>query len=519
MIQTFGAPSLPVRRRAALSPFTLVAVLALAARFAAPAQAQTSSPGSAPEQPLQPPQTAQTDGTADDSAAVDEATKLNTRALEEYDNLSFDVAHATLDEALALCAKSGLDNHPIKARTYIHMGVVVLASGPGQRDEAIKQFQRALAIQPDIRLTARVASPEVQSAFNEAKARTATPPTPEKTEPPAVDGTAGTTEAIPITPGLSHDAVASAAQNRAIPISVTTDASLAVKKVAVWFRPEGSPTFVAVELREYTPGNWSGSIPEDATAGDEVAYFVSAENEDGELVGKQGTARAPLVVKLKSATAARSKKGGIPEPEEPEREAPPEEPTWYLGLEVGSGFGSVTGNGDINNQDKVSSGFGRSSLGHALPEIGTFVTPGTILSLQFRWQFVSGATSVRDTSNTMCGANHVCDPATGALAAFARMTWLFGEGVFVPYLSAAVGAGQIRHLATFPGAISCGGDPAHPVKCVDTVTAGPILIGPGVGLLLRATPNFGVILGVNTLVGLPQYTLHFDFNAGIALAL
>jgi hypothetical protein len=142
-----------------------------------------------------------------------------------------------------------------------------------------------------------------------------------------------------------------------------------------------------------------------------------------------------------------------------------------------------------------------------------------ILSLQLRWQLVSGATSERDTSNTMCGPSHVCDPATGALAAFARMTWLFGEGVFVPYLSAAVGAGQIRHLATFPGAINCGGDPAHPVKCVDTVTAGPILLGPGVGLLLRATPHFGVILGVNTLVGFPQYTFHFDFNAGIALAL
>src|SRR5689334_7978898 len=87
---------------------------------------------------------------AQDAAVIEYITKLNKRALEEYDNPSFDKAKKTLNEALDLCSKNGLDNHPIKARTYIHLGVVTLGGGMTEPDEAIKQFLKALAIQPDI---------------------------------------------------------------------------------------------------------------------------------------------------------------------------------------------------------------------------------------------------------------------------------------------------------------------------------------------------------------------------------
>jgi hypothetical protein len=246
---------------------------------------------------------------------------------------------------------------------------------------------------------------------------------------------------------------------------------------------------------------------------------VSVENEEGELVAKHGTASTPLVITLRNVTAAARKDAEIGEPDELERKPPSEESTWLFGLAVGSGVGWVSGNGDINNEDKVTSGFGASQLGHALPEIGYFVSPDLVLSLQLRLQVVSGATAERDPSNTMCGPTHVCSPATGALAAFGRMTWLFGEHMFVPYLSAAVGAGQIRHIATFPKGVNCGANPAQPVNCVDTVTAGPILLGPGVGLLVRVSRAFGLTLGLNTLLGFPQFTFHVDLNAGIAVIL
>ena len=106
------------------------------------------------------------------------------------------------------------------------------------------------------------------------------------------------------------------------------------------------------------------------------------------------------------------------------------------------------------------------------------------------------------------------------VSALARLTWLFGEeDTFVPYLSGIVGAGQIRHLATFPNANYCGADPNKPVKCVDTVVAGPIFVGPGGGFILRATQSVGVTLGLATLLGFPAFTFHVDVNAGIVVEL
>lgn len=456
---------------------------------------------------------------AEDAAAIDNITKLNKRALEEYENLNFDKAKKTLTEALELCTKHGLDDHPVKARTYIHMGVVVLGGGVTERGEAIKQFQKALAIQPEIKLTSQVANPEVQSAFEEAKS------TAPKTEvgddsatapPPARPAATPSAPAAP-TEGLSHDAVTSGTKGRAIPITVMTDAALGAKKVVLVFKPEGSRAYQQVELKEYSPGNWSGSIPENATQGGWVAYALSVADEAGQVVGTQGSPEAPMVIVLKAAApvAKDRPEDAEPEPEEPE---PPEAATYLFGLSLGTGIGYASGFGDQNVNDRVSGGFGASKVGHILPELGYFVSPDVLLSLQLRVQFVSGATSIVDTSGTMCGADHVCDPAKTAVAALARISYLFGQHGFVPYLSVVLGAGQIRHLATFPEESRCGPDPVNnPMKCVDTVAAGPILVGGGAGLFLNATENFGLTLGVTPLIGFPHFTFHVDFNGGLVI--
>jgi len=458
---------------------------------------------------------------ADDAAAIDNVTKLNKRALEEYENLNFDKAKKTLTEALELCTKNSLDNHPIKARTYIHMGVVVLGGSTTERDEAIKQFQKALAIQPEIKLTSQVANPEVQSAFDEA-VKTAPPAPPEAQDEPGGKTGPGSSSGPPDVPpagateGLSHDAVTSGTQERAIPISVMTAASLGAKKVVLVFKPEGGSEFLQVELKEYSAGNWSGSIPESATEGGWVAYALSVLDEGGQVVATQGSPEAPMVIRLKPEAKVA---GDHHDDEEQEPEAPAVEPkTWFFGLGLGTGVGYAKGFGDQNVNDTVTSGFGPSKLGHLLPELGYFVAPDMVLSLQIRLQFVSGATSIVDVSKTMCGADHICDPATMAVAGLARMTWLFGSGAFVPYLSLVLGAGQIRHLATFPNNNRCGPDPVNkPMKCVDTVAAGPILVGPAAGFFINATPTFGVTLGVTPLLGFPSFTFHLDFNGGIVI--
>jgi hypothetical protein len=453
---------------------------------------------------------------ADEAAAIEAITKLNKRALDEYENLNFDQAKKTLNEALDLCAKNGLGDHPITARTHIHLGVVTLGGSTTGREEAIRQFQKALAIEPEIKLTSQVANPEVQAAFDEA-VKSAPPPAKQPDSSGGSSAPPNTTPA-PATEGLSHDVVASGVKGKPIAISVTTDPALAAAKVVLVFRPEGASDFMQVELKEYSPGNWSGSIPETATAGTWVAYALSVANEAGEVVGTQGSPEAPMVVRL-SAAPARAQPERHPD-EEPEPEPEPTEAnTWFFGLGLGTGVGWASGNGDLHVTDKVASGFGASKLGHLMPEVGYFLSPDLLLSVQLRLQFVSGATAMRDPTATMCGSDHICDPATAAQAVLARATWLFGDGAVRPYLSGVLGAGQIRHMATIPGANMCGSNPASPVKCVDTVTAGPIFAGGAVGVILNASSNFGVTLGVTPLLGFPNFTFHLDFNGGVVIQL
>jgi hypothetical protein len=105
--------------------------------------------------------------TAEDQAAVNKVTNLNKKALEAYQKQDYETARELLKQALELCASAGLDKHPIRARTHIHFGVVAIV-GFQQREVGLKQFRKALDVQPDIKLTKSLVTPELQDAFEEA---------------------------------------------------------------------------------------------------------------------------------------------------------------------------------------------------------------------------------------------------------------------------------------------------------------------------------------------------------------
>jgi hypothetical protein len=51
---------------------------------------------------------------------------------------------------------------------------------------------------------------------------------------------------------------------------------------------------------------------------------------------------------------------------------------------------------------------------------------------------------------------------------------------------------------------------------VDTVPAGPILVGAGAGIMYNVSPAFALTLGTNALVAFTKFTFHVDLNAGLA---
>jgi hypothetical protein len=105
---------------------------------------------------------------AQDQAAVDKLVQMNKKALGDYDTLEWDSAKRTLLDALVAGKKAGLDNHPVMARTYVHLAAVYL-TGFKDRAKAMQSFARALEIDPTIQLSKGIETAEVSAAFAEAQ--------------------------------------------------------------------------------------------------------------------------------------------------------------------------------------------------------------------------------------------------------------------------------------------------------------------------------------------------------------
>jgi hypothetical protein len=221
------------------------------------------------------------------------------------------------------------------------------------------------------------------------------------------------------------------------------------------------------------------------------------------------------------AGAARGERAQPPSPDvevvpremRPAPEASGQTGTFFLALAAGSGFGLASGEGELNPEHRIAaSGFATTQLGHLAPELGIFIARRLLLSVQMRLQYVSHVTGQYLTG--VCGTNeNYCQPEPLGLAAFGRIAWLSGSGPvhFVPGL--AVGGGNVRHAMHFKDDRMCG--MLRTTSCVDTIASGPFLFGPSVGLLVELGDVVGLMATVNTQIGVPKFTLNFDFNAGL----
>ncbi len=437
---------------------------------------------------------------AEDSAAVEKVTKLNKKAVDEYQNLNFEESRKLLKNAIEICGQSALENHPVTARTYVHLGIVTF-TGFKQKDEAIKQFRKALEIQADIKLDKILATPEVQEVYDEAVAQqkeaAATPKKPD----------------LKPGEGIDHEPVTESRQGNPIPIKANVDPSLGAKKVVLSFSADGADDFAEREMKEdpAVSGGYTAEIPASATMGGVVDYFIEALADSETPVAAKGSANKTLKITMLNANG---------QPLVVVKKKPPkkvveadESPSLFIGLSFGSGVGWTTGNGEIFGGDKVDPpGLSMSRLLHLAPEFGYYVSPEFLLSVQLRMQLISGATEYHDAAG--CMPDGVCSPGSYAFAGFARATYFFGEGDFRTYVAGTLGLGTIRHVIGFNSQPHCGANMTS--TCVDTVPSGPVFAGVGAGIMYNVSPTFALTFGTNALLGFTKFTAHVDLNAGVA---
>jgi len=97
---------------------------------------------------------------------------LGQKALKQYDELDFNHAKATLEQALAPAKTGGLDQSPIAARLHLYLGLV-LAAGLQRPDDAGTEFKVAVEIDPAIYPPDGLFNPEVAALFAAARASSA----------------------------------------------------------------------------------------------------------------------------------------------------------------------------------------------------------------------------------------------------------------------------------------------------------------------------------------------------------
>jgi hypothetical protein len=430
-----------------------------------------------------------------DSAAVGKITILNRKAVEAYQNLEFETAVRILNEALELSERSGLTAHPVRARTYVTLGIVTLA-GLKQRSPALTYFRKGLKIQPEIRLSPGLANPEIQAAFEEAIAELAS----------------GASDELPPEKALVHAPVHSSPGMKPVPITALPDKDLGARSLVLRYRAATSTSFTDVEMVKEPDGTFAAAIPAAATDGPQVVYFIEARRADGGVLMTRGSAADPIVVALAPPAVAQAAPPPAAQAQPPRRV--------FFALLGGTGFGLSSGTGEETRNSVSSSGVAWARAAHLAPEIGFFITPHFMLGAQARLQIVTGATEYHppNAQPGECG-DGVCSPFTGAFAGLLKATWLLSEqdASFVPYLSLSAGGGTIRHVAKVSSPNTCGslGDQA----CMDTVASGPVLFGPGVGFRLQVGSNVGIVAELSSLLGVPNFTANADINIGVAFQL
>src|SRR3954469_17331113 len=148
---------------------------------------------------------------AQDQAAIEKLVQMNKKALEDFDTLEWDAAKRTLLEALVFGKKSGLDNHPVMARTYVHLGAVYV-TGLKDRQNGLQSFARALDIDPSIKLSRAMSTPDLEEAFADAARQAskrgggaaAPPPPPARRRGPVMESEEDAAPA-PRRPAISDD--------------------------------------------------------------------------------------------------------------------------------------------------------------------------------------------------------------------------------------------------------------------------------------------------------------------------
>ncbi len=504
---------------------------------------------------------------AQDQAVVDKLVQMNKKALDDYDTLDWDAAKKRLLDALMTGKKAGLDNHPVIARTYIHLGAVYI-TGFKDRQKGLQSFGRALDIDPNIQLSKGIESADVIAAFQEAQrshagggaaAGGAAAPPKGKRRGPAMDAEGGDASSSAPKPAAKRTVASDDDENNEpdLPVHInaldcpTPDeaiidkplllrcavaANLPVAAVVLAYRAPGKDGYTETVMTRSPKGWLQAKIPKKAVTGKSIQFYFEGRNANGKPVVANGGPDSPNIVLLveessrgetASATAGAEDENPLEDDEGPrgprlhlghvdkDREGLDTrygKRKWWIGLGIGTGYGYAKGKGFEAVNSSPDPQF------HALQ--GGF-QPGVAWAGYGHLAPEVGYAFNPDIAVSLEGRlQYVGQPSQYSKFAARGANSVLGTLLFYT---------KQKQLRVFGARLAGGGEGfrfvGHPadglkvsyVDFKDTILAGPVVAGLGGGVYYELAKSVSAVGELHALAGFPTFGIVLDFNAAIQI--
>jgi hypothetical protein len=453
--------------------------------------------------------------------------ELNRKALTLHQQGKAAAARDVLMQAVTFGKEKGLSTHQAMARTYLHLGSVFFL-GLKDEEKSRRYLELAVKLRPDIQLTPALSSPELEALLAQAggKPKAAAPaaaaapppkPAPDTEEPPRP--TADEDRAI------GREEIYCAVPDEGPPglemlIRCSLGPRVKATAVTLHYRQPGAETYTSVPMAPGEPGWHVAKIPAAATTGKAVQWYVEATGPE-DRTWNAGRYELPNVVLLRPGASAvgsgpvervrREDEAPLFADERAREEAAAQarlhrrpEGRFFFGLALGSGQGFHPRRKlELRRELDVGGGVSPASLGHLGFEVGLQWSERLAFALQTRHQHIP-----EDGSGDSIGGS----PKSSAHAVFAKVyytlhswtnTQLFGSGV--------VGGGSGFRLAIAP-------QPDQGLPRSDTIRGGPIVLGPGIGVIHHFHRRIAALVEARVLAGAPDLAAVAELNLGVQLA-
>lgn len=246
--------------------------------------------------------------------------KLLTQAIDEdYLGTEYDKAETKLSKAVETCTKAADACSPdLLAKVYVARATVRWV-GKAQEKEAKADLALAVKADANVALMEGLSTPELETAFKEAKDAASGSAGGGGSTGTGGGGTAGggTGGETPVASDFPHTPVGEQAIHTPVPVFAEIGDDLGATKVIVRYKAYGAEKWETLTL-EKMAGGFGGLIPcEAVTTRGDLRYFIIASDESGTPIATAGSMKAPFKVAIKSKIEG--DKPALPDRDPPKR--------------------------------------------------------------------------------------------------------------------------------------------------------------------------------------------------------